>query len=675
MAGYVADLTVTVAIHDILRKKETLLDNLSIEQALEFFVRVVQVACDLDGSKPVVIIFDGLDEMSRNHLEDTASVFSQLLVKLERDNAKIFISSRTDNEITKPFYGSLQSDSKHVKHLHLDTAESKKDVEIYLRRKLGQLVEEWVLDWKEWPGEVLFQKLCDQAGGLFIWAVTVVKFFQAQLEKHGRGWRKMILDVSTERGVGDVNELYGIIPEMTIEPDAESDDDWEYEKFRWIVGFIVALKEPLTIGDLSGLLDLREKTLDSDTVDVIYFVSQLRTVLVAGTENINNDTTLRLHKSFVEYITSKQASPQSRIDVSVVDGQIATKCLRLVSRSRNAGERDGLAAGSVQYAIQNWTRHVPGEGTSKSGMGIVGGEAELEGLWKVLSTPASLSQGFVSVSGDYRTHMYDPTTGLPPPVYSHTSTIQGSHFIQSIAVSPDSRLIAAGYMNGLVQIWDSRSHKPIGKPGIQHDRVMSVCFSPDSRWLVSGSNDKTIRVWDCGTGKEMGFLLPLGHTYYVNSVCTDGQRIISGSYVGTIHIWSCDTYDLVGAPIYTNDHVYAVALSKDGRIAAVVGKDAYIFDIQTREIISLMKGHTHFVWTVAFSLDSSRIASGSKDKTIRRTVFGMFRPRNRYSNSTDIRTLYILLPFLLMAIGLLLPVVIGQYAFGILKLANQLAFH
>jgi hypothetical protein len=125
------------------------------------------------------------------------------------------------------------------------------------------------------------------------------------------------------------------------------DDEWEYERFRWIVGFIIGLKEPLTIGDLSGLLDLRE-TPDSDPVDMIHFVTNLRTVLVAGTENVSNDTIPRLHKSFVEYITSKRADPQFRIDVPVVDGRIATKCLRLVSRLRNAGERALLPAGSVR---------------------------------------------------------------------------------------------------------------------------------------------------------------------------------------------------------------------------------------------------------------------------------------------------------------------------------------
>jgi hypothetical protein len=400
MAEHITDPTVTVVIHEILRKKESLLDEISLDQGLEFFVKVVQAACDLDNSKPVAIIFDGLDETSRNRLEDTATIFSGLFTKIGRCNAKIFISSRTDDEITRPFYGSLQTNSEHVKHHHLDTSESRQDVEKYLRRNLEHLVEKWVLDWNQWPGEDRFQRLNGQAAGLFIWAVTVVKFFRVQLEKHGRERRNKILDIFNEKGMGDVNNLYGVILKMTVESEDDG-DGWEYERFRWVVGFIVGLKDPLTIGDLSGLLDLRE-TPDSDPVDIVHFVTNLRTVLVAGAENVTNDTIPRLHKSFVEYITSKRIESQLRIEVPMVDGRIAAKCLRLVSRLRDPGERSLIPAGSLRYAIHNWTRHSSGEGGSALGVGVIGGG---EALSKILSMTTGLRKGFMSASGDYRTHI------------------------------------------------------------------------------------------------------------------------------------------------------------------------------------------------------------------------------------------------------------------------------
>jgi len=612
-----SDQTITKTIYEIIKRRPSVLDQITLDQALGLFVETVQAACDLDPSKIVAIVIDGLDETRRDMLQETAKIFSKLFHTLKRRNAKVFISSRTDDAIAKPFYRILRSDERHVKHVHLNTSDpsSIEDVSRYLFRNVKQLVEEWDLNWEQWPGEERLNMLCVRASGLFIWAVTVVKFFQEQLRQSEHERLNELLDVINDEGMGDVNKLYGKILEITVtysvETNTKAQQDWEHEKFRCVVGFIVMMKEPLPVGDIGALLDLR-RTPNSNPVNVVHFVTKLRTVLVAGTGIISNETIPRLHKSFAEYITSERADVQLRIVPPVVDGQLATKCLRLVCQGR--GDRRGVTfpAGSLQYAIHNWTRHLPGDKISESGIGIVGGD----GLGKILSKTAGLSAGFLSASGDYQKHMYDPKIGLPLPAQpGHPSNIQGSHSIWGIAVSPDGELIASGNDNGDVQIWGSRSYQPVGEPGKHGGRVRSVCFSPDSSWLVSGSRDDTVRMWDCRTGQAIGPPL-LGHTDEVNSVCTDGRRIISGSNDRTIRISSCDTRRLIGAPISVGKIVCSVALSKDGRIAAGVVSDVYVFDIETRQQIALMKGSHGVVCALAFSSDGSRIASGSWDKAI-----------------------------------------------------------
>jgi hypothetical protein len=446
-----SDQTISKTIYQTIKRGPSILDGITLKQALGLFVETVQAACDLDPSKTVVIVIDGLDETRRDKLEETAEVFSHLFKTLKRRNAKVFISSRTEDEITKPFYRALGSNERHVKHVHLDTSDpsSIEDVSRYLFRNVKQLVEKWDLNWEQWPGEERMKMLCVRASGLFIWAVTVVKFFQEQLRQSEHERLNELLDVINDEGMGDVNRLYGTILEITysVETNTQAQNDWEDEKFRWIVGFIILMKEPLPVGDIGALLDLR-RTPQSNPVDLVHFVTNLRTVLVAGSGDISKETIPRLHKSFVEFITSERANPRFRVDVPMVNGQIATKCLRLVGRLRDAGERALLPAGSVRYATHNWTRHLPGEGSSETGVGVIG---DTKGLEKILSTTTGLRKGLMSASGDYRTHKYDPMVGLPPctalvtpPQYNHTSTIRGSNPIHAIAVSPDSRLIASG---------------------------------------------------------------------------------------------------------------------------------------------------------------------------------------------------------------------------------------
>jgi WD40 repeat protein len=87
--------------------------------------------------------------------------------------------------------------------------------------------------------------------------------------------------------------------------------------------------------------------------------------------------------------------------------------------------------------------------------------------------------------------------------------------------------------------WQPRAH-----PLRPHHWVESVAFSPDGRLLASGSWDNTIKLWDVATGREVRTLT--GHTDTVNSVAfsPDGRLLASGSYDNTIKLW--DISDLVG---------------------------------------------------------------------------------------------------------------------------------
>ena len=134
---------------NILKAKPSLLDNMTFDQACILFIRMVQVACDLDERKLLVIMIDGLDETSRDSLKDTVTILSKLFKELKHLNAKVFISGQTDDKIMKPLYCSLQSNNNHIMHLNLDTSDpsSIEDVSKYLSKNFQYLVEEWDLNW------------------------------------------------------------------------------------------------------------------------------------------------------------------------------------------------------------------------------------------------------------------------------------------------------------------------------------------------------------------------------------------------------------------------------------------------------------------------------------------------------------------------------------------------
>ena len=168
--------------------------------------------------------------------------------------------------------------------------------------------------------------------------------------------------------------------------------------------------------------------------------------------------------------------------------------------------------------------------------------------------------------------------------------------------------------------------------------VRPVAYSPDGKYIASGSRDESVRVWDAKSGACVATLK--GHSNSVNSVAysPDGQYIASGSLDKTIKIWqlvkrrirlfnSQSHYWKCKITLNTHSHsgsVYTVAFSPDGRRIASGSTDnsVRVWDADTDSdsygtCIKTLNGHPNPVWSVAYSPDGKYIASGSEDKSVR----------------------------------------------------------
>jgi parallel beta-helix repeat protein len=78
-----------------------------------------------------------------------------------------------------------------------------------------------------------------------------------------------------------------------------------------------------------------------------------------------------------------------------------------------------------------------------------------------------------------------------------TGTLTGhTSYVNSVAFSPDGRLLASGSLDDTIKLWEVASGREVRTLSGHTSWVNSVAFSPDGRLLASGSDDRTIRLWD-----------------------------------------------------------------------------------------------------------------------------------------------------------------------------------
>lgn len=185
-------------------------------------------------------------------------------------------------------------------------------------------------------------------------------------------------------------------------------------------------------------------------------------------------------------------------------------------------------------------------------------------------------------------------------------TLRGhTQVIEIIAFSPDGKKLATGSDDKTVKLWDVQTGKELSTLTSEDNAVFDISFSPDGRYLATGGATKITEIWDVSTGKVLktleGQRFPLAFSPIGTQIATSNDE--------TTIVWNVETWEPQLSIPYTGN---SLAFSPDGNRLAIAMGQLKIWDLATGKEIISATGFASIARGLEYSPDGSRIAMGSQ---------------------------------------------------------------
>jgi hypothetical protein len=324
---------------------------------------LVKPSVHLSTDHPILLVIDALDESgdpeSRKHL---LPILANRAIELP-SNVRILLTSRPLDDISRALRSCVHIVSKAIG----DIPESSitRDIKSYISERLAP-VDDLFLD------DNRLGLLVNRSEGLFQWAFVACEFIQGSSSRKLFTPEQRFQQLTNSVASGatpSLDKLYTTILQE-ICPDNNEDD---MQAFRSVMGQVLALYEPLSLGALTAIR--RQFHSGFDAYDIHSVLKHMGSVLSGIT---NHSIPIRpLHSSFHDYLTDPERSKNFHINTSLHKDDLAFATLQVMKTELQfnicsledsyllnsdvpdlAQKIEQSISSPLSYSCQYWANHV-----------------------------------------------------------------------------------------------------------------------------------------------------------------------------------------------------------------------------------------------------------------------------------------------------------------------------
>lgn len=182
--------------------------------------------------------------------------------------------------------------------------------------------------------------------------------------------------------------------------------------------------------------------------------------------------------------------------------------------------------------------------------------------------------------------------------------------------SADGARVFARHYDGTLETWDARTRKRLH---VFEPKVFKLVVHPNGRWLAGHCDDHTVRVWDAHTYARLHEIPTVKNNHMVSLFPRPGtDELLVSQYPEPLKLVTVGPTPKVEA-LSRPSGGGTLAFSPDGKRLATNGgpRQFAVFSFPQFEVIHELQGHADMITDFAFNADGTRLATISRDRTVR----------------------------------------------------------